>query len=102
MPRRILGQCNQVDFADIEHLVMVLENPEMLDLSTLKKKQEFAFRFVAIAQDKGISWELLREVIREVLFWGENGEKITHIEIRFIKDRSKVRKIREFRGLWGW
>jgi len=79
---------------------MVLDNPEMLDTSTLKRKQKFAFHFVAITQDKGISWGLLREVVWEVLFWGENEEKVTHIEVKFTRDRTKFGKIGEFKRLW--
>ena len=38
--RRVIGQCTQVDFASIEHLALITEDPEKLDTSTLKKTEE--------------------------------------------------------------
>jgi len=98
--RRVVAQCRRVDFADIEHLSLALENPEMLDVSTLTKKQKFAFFFVAMTEDKGVPWKLLRSVVNEVLFWGESEEKITHTEVKFVRDASKRDEILKFKGLW--
>lgn len=96
---RIIGQCNQADFAEIEHLVDSIINPEDLDTSTLKRKQIFAFLFTNEARRKGISWKLLRSVVQEVLFWGE-GDYVRDIEIKFMRDARKHNEILEFRRLW--
>jgi len=69
----------------------------MLDVSTLTKNQRYAFLFTEMAMRKGITWSLLRQVIKEVLFWGE-GDKIMGIEIKFIRGRQDIVK---FRQLWG-
>ena len=99
MTRRILGQCHQADFASIEHLVDALENPEMLDTSTLTNRQKFAFYFLAQTIDKGIPWRLVRSVIQEILFWGE-GEKVAALEIKFALDPSKRDEVMRFKRLW--
>jgi len=100
MTRRIVGQCHQSDFADIEHLASVLDSPEMLDTATLTNRQKFAFYFISMARDKGIPWKLLRNVVREVLFWGEHDGKITYTEIKLIRNPSKRDEIQKFRRLW--
>ena len=98
VPRRILGQCNQVDFANIEHLAMTLKDPEMLDTSTLTNRQKYAHHFLALTIKKKIPWKMVR-LVNEVLFWGEN-EKISAVEIKFIRDQSKRSEIAKFKTLW--
>ena len=98
MPRRIVGQCNQSDFANIEHLASTLENPEMLDTSTLTNRQRFAFHFMALTIKKKIPWKMVK-LVNEVLFWGED-ETISAVEIKFIHDQSKTSEIVKFKELW--
>jgi len=98
--RRIVGQCSQADFVSIEHLAIALEKPEMLDTSTLTNRQKFAFHFLDMAQRKHISWKLLRAVIREVLFWGDDRD-VSAIEIKPVRDPKKKDQVAEFRLLWG-
>ena len=98
--RRIVGQCNQADFRAIEHLAVALEKPEMLDTSTLTNRQKFAFTFLDMAQRKHISWKLLRTVVREVLFWGDDTD-VSAIEIKPVRDATKKEQVAEFRRLWG-
>lgn len=100
MANRIVGQCRQADFAEIAHLAVTLEKPEMLDTSTLTNSQRFALRFVALAQRKKVPWKSLK-LIKEVLFWGDDRD-VSGIEIKFITDMSKLSKIKEFRELWGY
>ena len=99
--RKVIGQCSQGDFAAIEHLSDILEEPDKLDVSTLSNTQRFAFQFLQIAIRKGIDWNLMREVVKEVLFWGE-GDKATLIKIRFKQDTNKkfIGKVLTFRDLW--
>ena len=47
--KRIVGQCNAADFADIEHLAAALEEPEMLDTSTLTNRQKLAFHLLLVS-----------------------------------------------------
>lgn len=97
---RVIGQCNSADFQDIEHLATALVKPEDLDTSTLKRKQTFAFLFVNEARKLGISFKLLRSVVKEVLFWGYEKNDVKDIEIRFIPDPKKYQAIVEFKELW--
>lgn len=96
---RIVGQCHQADFKGIEHLAVALENPEMLDTSTLSSRQKFAFHFIALTIEKKIPWRLL-SVVREVLFWGNDGN-VSAVEIKFVRDNSRRGEITEFKRLWG-
>lgn len=98
MPRRIVGQCHQSDFAKVEHLAIALQNPEMLDMSTLTNKQKFAFHFIALIINKKIPWRMLA-VVREVLFWGDE-DHISGVEVKFVQDTSKISEIEEFRKLF--
>ncbi|MBA7629524.1 hypothetical protein ES703_37023 [subsurface metagenome] len=100
MMRRIVGQCGQSDFSSIEHLASVLNAPEMLDTSTLTNRQKFACYFIVMTRDKDIPWQLVRSVVREVLFWGEDANKITHTEVKLARDRSKLKEVQKFRALW--
>ncbi len=71
--RRIIGQCNTADFKSIEHLALVLTSqPEMLDTSTLSRKQKLALGVIAALAEAGIK---LRECykIREILFWNDGS-----------------------------
>jgi hypothetical protein len=99
MVRRIIGQCSYTDFASIEHLASVIDNPEQLDGTTLSKSQRLAFRFIYQTQARGISWKLLLEVVQEVLFWGTEEGDISHIEVK-LKRRANVEKLKEFKRLW--
>lgn len=101
MARRILGQCDQSDFAGIEHLACMTDRAEDIDLTTLTSKQRCAFRFICIAFNKGISWDLIRQVVRQVLFWGE-GDEASYISIKFKKCVSKESedKVLKFTSLW--
>jgi len=98
--RRIVGQCGQADFVSIEHLAIALEKPEMLDTSTLTNRQKFAFHFLEMAQRKHISWKLLRAVVREVLFWGDDTD-VSAIEIKPVRDKARSKEAAELRRLWG-
>ncbi len=99
---RILGQCSQKDLDEIEHLAVALDNPEMLDTSTLTSRQKFAFHFLAVTIDKKIPYKLVRATIQEVLFWGEN-DTIRNLEVKLQKTASE-KDLREFkmryRGQW--
>jgi len=96
--RRILGQCCQSDFKDIEHLVVALDIPEVLDTSTLTSKQRFAFHFLALTIEKKIPYKMLR-LVREVLFWGE-GEDVSAVEVKFVRDDLKRGEVLKFKELW--
>ncbi len=97
---RIVGQCSMGSFADIEHLVGNVTSPEDIDTKTLKHSQTLAFTFAIEAFKRNIPWKLLREVVREVLFWGDS-DKIHQMEVRFLQDPKKIDKITKFRKLWG-
>jgi len=99
MARRIIGQFGHTDLVSIEHLVSVIDNPEQLDTTTLTNKQKYAFIFGAMAAREGISWSLLKEIIKAVLFWGESEDKVSGIEIKMMRNANKD-KIKEFRQLW--
>ncbi len=92
---RIIGQFHQADLAGIEHLALVVDRPDMLDHSTLSKKQRLAFKFLNKAFKKEIPWALIRNVVKEVLFWGED-DKVEEIEIRFFHKPEAE----EFKRLW--
>jgi len=94
--RRILGQFHHTDLTGIEHLIKVLDNPKMLDPSTLTKKQRMALNFISETKDRGIPWKLVMSVVREVLIWGTTG-KPTHIEVKLYPKSEEVLK---FRNLW--
>jgi len=96
MAQRIIGQCGQSEFADIDHLVDITDDPSMLDVTTLTESQKFAFRFMTIAFRKGISWSLIRGYVKQVLFWGD-GDKATRIEVKLFRDRHGRE---EFAKLW--
>lgn len=96
--RRIIGQCNQSTFLSIEHLAAIVENPDQLDVNTLSNTQKFAFRFLQMAIRKGISWKMLRKVVKEVLFWGEDDGKITGIQVKFIQKLTP--EVKRFKELW--
>ena len=96
--QRILGQCHQSDFADIEHLAVTLESPEMLDTSTLTSKQKFAYHFIALTIAKKIPWKMLK-LVHEVLFWGVD-EDVKAVEIKFVRDDHLRDEVRKFRELW--
>ena len=98
-PKRIVGQCNRADFASIAHLSVTLKEPEMLDTTTLTNRQKFAFHFLAIAQDKKIPWKLLRRVVQEVLFWGDDLS-VDHLEIKFVRGLENTKEVAEFKKFW--
>jgi len=95
---RIIGQCSQADFKDIEHLVSALERPAMLDMSTLSNRQVFAFNFYTHLYKRDIPYSLAKSVVREVLFWGET-DFIKAIEIKF-KQNAERREILKFKRFW--
>jgi len=97
---RVIGQCNSADFTEIEHLAHLLDKPEDLDTSTLRRKQTLAFLFAGEARKAGISWGLLRSVVKEVLFWGHEENKVEATEIKFFPDYKKYKEIVEFKELW--
>jgi len=99
MARRIVGQCSQADFVSIEHLAIALEKPEMLDTSTLTNRQKFAFHFLEMAQRKNVRWGLVRSVVREVLFWG-NDTDVEAIEVKLVRDKARSKEAAEFKRLW--
>lgn len=94
---RIIGQCNRVDFVDIEHLADITEKPEMFDTSTLSTRQRYAFVFLTIALRAGATWDLVRKAVKAVLFWGDEDEKVKKITIKFTPDD---RSVEAFRQLW--
>ena len=97
--RRIVGQCSQADFVSIEHLAIALEKPDLLDTSTLTNRQKFAFHFLEMAQRKNVSWGLVRSVVREVLFWG-NDTDVEAIEVKLVRDKARSKEAAEFKRLW--
>jgi hypothetical protein len=96
---RIICQCNKADFIEIENMAASLDDPSKFDQNALSKKQKWAFHFIIIAMKHGISWELMRSVVREVLFWGDE-EAAKRLEIRFARDPAKKGEIEEFKTLW--
>ena len=99
MPRRVIGQCNRIDFTNIEHLASVIDNPEQLDTSTLTSREKFAFIFLAHTGKKNIPYSLVKEVVKEVIFYGD-GDMVTAIEIKFLHIPSRVSRVLYFRQLW--
>ena len=77
MPK-IIGQCNTADFKSIEHLALTLKNPEMLDPSTLSRKQKLALVVMAALKEAGIKFQEAYK-IREILFWDDG-----HAEFKFL------------------
>ena len=75
---RIIGQCNTATFRDIEHLAVTLTNPEMLDVSTLSRKQKLALLVMAAFKESGIKPKETYK-IREILFWDDG-----HVEFKFL------------------
>ena len=75
---KIIGQCNTADFKDIEYLAVTLINPEMLDVSTLSRKQKLALVVIAAFKEAGIKFYECRK-IREILFWDDG-----HIAFKFL------------------
>jgi len=96
---RIIGQCTSADFTSIEHLVGMLDDPKDLDVTTLTNTQRYAFLFLNEARNKKIGWNLLRDTVKTVLFWGEDDTAL-RIEIKLTKDQSKIDSIRKFKELW--
>jgi len=99
---RIVGQCNQADFVAIEHLAEITEKPDQLDVSTLSRSQRLAFQFLQVALRRNIHWNLIREVVKEVLFWGE-GDTANFMQVRFkqrVSDKVFVGKALQFQELW--
>ncbi|GAH39310.1 unnamed protein product [marine sediment metagenome] len=96
---RIVGQCNAADFAFIDHLVGSVIKAEDIDTSSLKHKQQLALLFANETHKKGIGWGLVREVVTEVLFWGDK-DKMRNIEIRLTRHPLKIRQVDEFKRLW--
>jgi len=76
---RIIGQCNTADFRTIDDLslLMTLDKPEMLDSSTLKRKEKLALVVVVAVTSGGCKFSDIFN-IKEVLFW-EDG----HWEFKF-------------------
>jgi len=74
---RIIGQCNTADFKGIEHLALALEDPEMLDIGALSRKQKLALLVMAAFKESGIKPKETYK-IREILFWDDG-----HIEFKF-------------------
>lgn len=75
---RIIGQCNKADFRYIEHLVLALKDPEMLDFSTLSRKQKLALVVIAAFKEAGIEFQEYYK-IKEILFWDDG-----HVEFKFL------------------
>ncbi|MBA7674548.1 hypothetical protein ES703_82764 [subsurface metagenome] len=87
---RIIGQCNIADFKSIEHLALTLENPEMLDPSTLSRKQKLALVVIAAFKEAGIKFQETYK-IRVILFWDDG-----HAEFKFLKGaRELMMKLNE-------
>lgn len=98
MATHILGQCKHMRLSEVEHLMSVLEHPEQLDTTTLTNSQRFAFHLIALAGRIGISFQLMREVVREALFWGDK-DRVTYIQVKFLR-HADINKVREFKRLW--
>ena len=96
--RRIIGQCGQEDFTSIEHMAVTLDDPSMLDTTTLTNRQKYAFHFLSAAQSRKIPWKLLK-VVREVLFWEEEGRP-PMVEVKFFHKPELKKDLEEFRVLW--
>lgn len=94
MKRRIIGQCNQADFASMEHLASEISKGRELDTSTLNRKEILACRFAIMCRDKGIPWKLLRSAVREVLFWGD-GDQVKEMQVKFFPKPKEVGKFQE-------
>jgi hypothetical protein len=95
---RIIGQCSQSDFTAIEQLTVQLTHPSMLDMSALSKRQIFAFNFYNHLYKKSIPYALARDIVREVLFWGDT-DFIQSIEIKF-KTNADKNEVKKFKRLW--
>ena len=82
---RIIGQCDTADFRSIEHLAIALEDPAMLDQSTLKRKQKLAFMVLAAALDAGINYKELFK-IKTILFRDDGTVDCRFLSADGIKD----------------
>lgn len=101
MTRRIIGQCGQSDFDDIEHIVDLVDRAEDLDFSTLTTGQQYVMKFFSNVHNKGISWLLMRGAVKRVLFWQDERGR-TYIEIKFRTPKSKetYNMVQKFNELW--
>ena len=102
MPMKIVGQCNQADFTNLESIITHIEDPKTFDVSSLPKSQEYAFKFYAMAMQKGISWNLMRKVVKEILFWNDDTKPGSRIDVKFKKNKNLTLTddINKFRILW--
>lgn len=100
MPRKIFEQCSHLDISSIEHLALVTNKPDQLDTSTLTKTQRAAIRFLIITQDKNIPLGLVKDAVKEVLFWTSDGKIINGVEIKWFVRKENIDKIRRFQALW--
>lgn len=75
MPRKIIGQCNTSDFKHLEHLLILLNRGEAIDVAHLSKRQNAAILVVRHFQLCGVSFGVLLKV-REVLVWEMPDKKL--------------------------
>jgi len=97
MVRRIIAQCSQTDFKNLEHLSELLARDEEVYLDNLSKTQRAAIWVLKESQRKGLPFKLLR-VLREVLIWGE-GVKIIGFEFKFFRDPKLKDDIAKFKEI---
>ena len=100
MSRRIVEQCGRADFSSLEHLASSIDKSEQLDTSTLTKTQKAAIRFLIVAQEKKIPFCLVKDTVKEVLFWSSDGKMINGIEIKWLQHKDNIEKVKRFKMLW--
>jgi len=93
MQHRIVGQCSRTDFRSIEDIIASADDIKSIDTTNWKGTQKVALNFISVSLSKSIPYTMIRELVRGVLVW-DNG-----ITIKFMRDVSKIEKVKEFRRL---
>ena len=99
MSRKIIGQCNIADFRQLQHLSVLMNRGEEIDLSNLTNREKVAVNVVRHFRNCGVPFKVLLR-IREVLVWEMpdkglafeykllvRGDKETHAILRAMTPR---------------
>lgn len=97
MPRRIVGQCNTVDFRHLEHLADAMARGIDPDLTNLTKRQQLAVGVLGYFQRCDIKFDVLLKV-KEVLCWdlgaGQNAYEFKLIDPKDQETRNILNNMR--------
>ncbi|MDP2917086.1 MAG: hypothetical protein Q8O16_04060 [Dehalococcoidia bacterium] len=88
MARRIIAQCNTVDFNDIAHLVDLVSNGGAVFQDNLNSRQKATIRVVYHFEQCGVPFKVLLK-LREVLVW-EMPDKGLAFEYKLLDPRDSA------------